>query len=136
MKTSKAFFLFGYALFMAVFAGIFSLVWNHWPVPAPDIFYRPWQLSVILFVVFGISFFVSFSRREKTSGLSLNRFLAGVAVRALGILAVILPVAYLYLETKQQRVALVLCVLFFYLLSMTYYLGWSVWTSRKNEHPG
>ena len=27
MKTSKAFFLFGYALFMAVFAGIFSLVW-------------------------------------------------------------------------------------------------------------
>ena len=38
MKTSKAFFLFGYALFMAVFAGIFSLVWCHWPVPAPDIF--------------------------------------------------------------------------------------------------
>ena len=121
---------------MAVFAEIFSLVWCHWPIPAPDIFYRPWQLSVILFVVFGISFLVSFSRREKAGSPSLNRYLSGAGVRAAGVLAVILPVAYLCLETKQQRIALVLCVLFFYLLSMMYYLVWSVWAARKNEHSG
>lgn len=136
MKNRTAVFWSGYAAFMVVFSCVFALIWHFWAQAAPNIFYRPWQLSAILVFVFGISFLVGFPRRGKPGGTTLNRYLAGLAVRAAGILATVLPVAYLCLETKGERVALVLCVFGFYILSMGYYLAWVVYMARRDEKPG
>lgn len=136
MNRRMAFFLSGYAGFMAVFTCVFALIWNFWPQAAPDIFYRPWQLSAILVFVFGISFLVGLPRDGRTDGALLNRYLGGLAIRAAGILATVLPVAYLCLRTKQERVALVLCVFGFYILSMGYYLAWFVYATRRDEKSG
>lgn len=131
--TSKSVvrFLLGYAVLMAVFAVAFTLVWRAWP-QAPDVCYRPWQLTAILTLVFGVSFVVSGTAGTANASAGFVRYVSGAIVRGAGVLAVILPAAYLHLETKAERVALVLCVLCVYLLSMGAYMVW-VWRGGRND---
>lgn len=123
MNRTTSLFLLVYLGAMALLTGVFSWVWHTWE-QAPDIFYRPWQLTGLLTVVFGVSFAFGFPRAGAADS-GLPRYAAGALLRGAGVLAVVLPVAYLQLKTVEDRIALVLCVLCVYLLSMTLYLVWA-----------
>lgn len=126
MNRTTALFLCVYLGAMGVFAGVFSWLWHVWE-QAPAIFYRPWQLTALLTAVFGFSFAFGFPRAGAADS-GLRRYVTGAFLRGAGVLAVVLPAAYLRIETVGDRIALVLCVLCIYLLSMALYLAWAART--------
>ncbi len=121
MTRQTVFLLFGYAVFMVVLAAVFSAAWHYWP-QAPDIFYRPWQLSVCLFVVLSASFALGIPKKESDGYANLRRYITGAAVRGAGVLAAILIPVYLLSDNQIDKVVLALCAMGLYMASMVFYL--------------
>lgn len=121
MTRQTVFLLFGYAVFMVVLAAVFSVAWHYWP-QAPDIFYRPWQLSVCLLVVLSLSFALGVPKKESDGYSNLRRYITGAAVRGGGVLAIILVPVYLPSDIQIDKVVLALCAMGLYMASMVFYL--------------
>ena len=132
MTRQTVFLLSGYAVFMVVLAAVFSMAWHYWP-QAPDIFYRPWQLSVFLFVVLSTSFVLGIPRKESDGYANLRRYITGAALRGAGVLAIILVPVYLPSDIQIDKIALALCAMGLYMASMTFYLIVVYKDARRRE---
>lgn len=121
MTRHLVFFLSGYAVFMVVLAVVFSVAWQYWP-KAPDIFYRPWQLTVCLWVVFSISFILGFPKEKPDGYANFRRYITGAALRGAGVLAAVVIPVYLPTDIQINKTALALCAMGLYMASMAFYL--------------